>query len=873
MTDNTLSLLVQKPELREQIHFDTLLTQAHQVLDTHAQRSWSDREEHDPGMTLLQSMMYGVSDLAYRHTLPLPDLLTTSSNSGPFSSNFSRAAILRRDPVTEDDYRHAILNLRHESNEGAEYYFHNVRFIPNMGEQAPKYWLEGENYRYTPTDGSAKPASLLGTYTVQLELSTKFNKDEAQAAIKSFLDRQHNLCESISAIEWIDPHPVNIEMALTLMPGRESCAARLMAQIWLLAQACVRPSARRGSVVQVDGAQIDVEEVELWQTHTGIAQLPPKRDYAQPTQIDISGLISQIKSLGGVDKIQRLEFEVPDGGNPNVNVWELTIPAKAYAQLWSDSIAVMLDKIQMSLNGVRIRVSHAAVERELADMAASNTSEQIPVSWSGRFRDPGYRIPVSERLPACYGLHQLSLSDNAQQLQTFLRPFEQELENGAKQLARLPQLLSFDQRAEDSNGTMEESAWVEHLLGYFDTCASESAGSEVERLKARRGLLKQVNQIAAARGTGVSCDHPVTALQRRIAGRLGIDSGLFDKQPDLGHLPFYVIEHSQLLPKTPNPKTLEPVTVRGSSNYGAADDYFEIYVSSQSQFVAGQVVDLLIETELGDAAGILLSQVYNNDSEQILQIDLSEAARFNPHLRENKSALISAINERAVKVQASSVWLKKHAFAVKPLAFYPDNQAVQSFELHAESYPFITFRVGMSIDLGYHTGREATAWSHTGKVLAYDEKTGVVAITIDNAQALDLKRLYWKPNEEQSANLFSLSLSVVFPEALLGETGAERTERAALFERVVREETPAHLTSYTHWMGRDEFKALSHEYQQWATYHESIYTATPYLPSYLILDRLGLGRSPGNFEGIGFMHIKTDADENNVDSKEIFKIG
>ncbi|MDE9484441.1 hypothetical protein, partial [Xenorhabdus bovienii] len=63
-------------EVKDDIHFDTLLEQAHQVVDQQAGKLWSDTAEHDPGITFLEGLSYGVSDLAYRHTLPLADLLT-----------------------------------------------------------------------------------------------------------------------------------------------------------------------------------------------------------------------------------------------------------------------------------------------------------------------------------------------------------------------------------------------------------------------------------------------------------------------------------------------------------------------------------------------------------------------------------------------------------------------------------------------------------------------------------------------------------------------------------------------------------------------------------------------------------------------------
>ncbi|WP_082743693.1 MULTISPECIES: FG-GAP repeat protein [unclassified Burkholderia] len=100
--------------VKEQIHFDSLLAQAQDVLVAQAAKTWTDKEEHDPGITLLQALCFGVADLAYRHTLPLPDLLTPANpvpGTGIFPIVFGPQQALTCGPVTEDDYRRALLDL------------------------------------------------------------------------------------------------------------------------------------------------------------------------------------------------------------------------------------------------------------------------------------------------------------------------------------------------------------------------------------------------------------------------------------------------------------------------------------------------------------------------------------------------------------------------------------------------------------------------------------------------------------------------------------------------------------------------------------------------------------------------------------------
>ncbi|WP_440974367.1 hypothetical protein [Pseudomonas koreensis] len=849
MTDNTLSLLVQAPELREKIHFDTLLTQAQQLLDAHARRSWDDREEHDPGMTLLQTMMYGVSDLSYRHTLPLPDLLTAASENGPFSEEFSRSMVLRRDPLTEDDYRHAILNLRPTATEGCTFYFHNARLVPNTANLAPTYWIEGEDYRYEHKVGAVSSQRVMqsGTYTLKLELSAQGNREDAKWAIQNFLAHHRNLCESVSSIEWIEPQQVNIAMKLVLTPRADVQAPRIMAQIWQLAQASIRPAAKR-MTAEYDEVNLEGFKNDLWQAHSGITQLPPKRDYSKAEHIEISSLISQIKRLDGIAKIECMEFDGV-GNRENFSRWEQRIEPDYYPQLWQDNLATMLGSIVLTLNGQKVNPSLEAIKRELAQMAAQPATLEPEVDRLGRFRNPGRAIQIGQRLPACYGMQDVALNKTALQLRDFLLPFERELGIGTRRLAQLPQLLSFNKRADSLDLPEDEAAWVEHLLSYFDAPALELVDSTHQALMARRGLLKQINQISAARGTGVSADAPVTTLQRRIAARLGLGAELFEEDPNLGRLPFYVVEHNAIIPKKPLPMLFNSqLPLSNEINFYSK----KVRIFSEAPFSAGNVVDLKFTSAqessiLGD---VHCAPIVAADESSYV-IDLLEAARQNPHLNGRETELFYAFESFKVMVNASPVWMKASAYRVKS-AHWVDN-GCQCFNLDARQYPLIDFQMNMKIRLGYHTGKEAIAWNYKGSVSSIDEATGTIVVNVlDELDAsLNLQRLYWQPEISSGIDKLSLSLSLVFPESLAsGLSDSQRLERKTLIERIVREEVPAHLSSYIHWFEQDDFTALSHEYEQWA--------GSPSLPSYLLLSRLGLGRSPGNLEGIGYAHVAND---------------
>ncbi|MFZ2448941.1 MAG: hypothetical protein WAW36_00275 [Methylovulum miyakonense] len=78
---------------------------------------WTDYNTHDPGITILESLCYAITDLAYRLGWPIVDLLmpeTPSTNpQQPFPNQafFTARDILTVNPVTPDDFRQLLIGL------------------------------------------------------------------------------------------------------------------------------------------------------------------------------------------------------------------------------------------------------------------------------------------------------------------------------------------------------------------------------------------------------------------------------------------------------------------------------------------------------------------------------------------------------------------------------------------------------------------------------------------------------------------------------------------------------------------------------------------------------------------------------------------
>lgn len=85
-------------------------------------RLWTDYNEHDPGITILEALCYAITDLAYRIGWDIKDLLTprlaTSDRAHPYPNQafFTAREILTVNPTTPDDFRRLLINLEFVRN-------------------------------------------------------------------------------------------------------------------------------------------------------------------------------------------------------------------------------------------------------------------------------------------------------------------------------------------------------------------------------------------------------------------------------------------------------------------------------------------------------------------------------------------------------------------------------------------------------------------------------------------------------------------------------------------------------------------------------------------------------------------------------------
>ncbi|MCG3469079.1 hypothetical protein L7750_01325 [Xenorhabdus bovienii] len=466
--------------VKDDIHFDTLLEQANQVVEQQAGKLWSDTAEHDPGITLLEGLSYGVSDLAYRHTLPLTDLLTPAleqqeqqeQQRGIFPAEFGPHNALTCGPVTIEDYRKALLDL-HSSDwtedtaqlGKGDFLFRNVQLVHEPDNQRYTYWYDATKREYSFVESKeAKKFTLRGNYWLYLEPTreTQKNKENATRQLDKFLTENRNIGESVSRIIWSEPVDFPLLLDIELDDDVQDIAG-IFAAVYSTAEHYLMPEPQRYSTETLQNAGMCNDEIFEGPRleHGWLPELPTARDYTKPITLNLSRLVNKLLEIKGIKNVNRLQLDnsVDDALIQPIkgDAWSWSIKEGHYPRLWGENPLQQLalhDDCPLRViakGGISVAVSKEEIQ---ASLPSRSLIKNKPVVLAyGRHRDVGRHYPVSDTLPACYELqHDLSaLSDSkhAQRLSSlhqFMLPFEQLLACGSQQIAMLPKLLAFQRK-------------------------------------------------------------------------------------------------------------------------------------------------------------------------------------------------------------------------------------------------------------------------------------------------------------------------------------------------------------------------------------------------------------------------------------------
>ncbi len=116
------SITIKKTQsLNNSSNYELLRQKGLEYIEKLGSRLWTDYNIHDPGITMLEALSYALTDLGFRTSLDIKDLLAlplaeTADVDGQFSSDkrqalYTASNILTVNPWTTDDFRKLLINI------------------------------------------------------------------------------------------------------------------------------------------------------------------------------------------------------------------------------------------------------------------------------------------------------------------------------------------------------------------------------------------------------------------------------------------------------------------------------------------------------------------------------------------------------------------------------------------------------------------------------------------------------------------------------------------------------------------------------------------------------------------------------------------
>lgn len=427
------------------LNYKQLRAEGISFIQQYSGKNWTDFNLHDPGVTMLEYLCFGITDLGYRCHLPITDFLYATENNRTHLVNnafFLPEKIFPCAPLTPDDYRRLIIDHLHTVE--------NVWVKPIMEQ---KNGLEG-------------------LYKIQIQLRDEkelpLQSEQIRKDVLTLLTAHRNLCEDFLEIEILKQEPIEIGASIELEP--DASCEQVLAQMLLNLIHHFTPPVQIFTYESMLATGASVEAVfDGPEPQFGFI----KTETLKPLPVVI--YVSQLKDIligtPGVRSVQNMLVRIKDIQQFSE---EIRIPENTFLGL-SESMLGQNDKtfpFKFERNGKIIEPVAGLVNQILNSHIARSTrkynySLNIPQPSRQSNKDLneiGAYYSIQRFFPTVYGIgsygHPLHATPNqklfAQQLKGYLACLESLLADYLFNLTQLKHLFSIELETEESNQQHEE---------------------------------------------------------------------------------------------------------------------------------------------------------------------------------------------------------------------------------------------------------------------------------------------------------------------------------------------------------------------------------------------------------------------------------
>ncbi len=419
------------------VSFDSLKRDAIQLIEQISGQVWTDYNLHDPGITILEQLIYAMTDIVYRTEFAVEDYLAREGGVIDFDLQALHAPeeVFPCRPTTILDYRKTFLN--------------GVKEIDNV-------WLK------PILEQQASEAQYRGLYQVSVKLEQGLDKKSRHVALdklRTLYNTSRNLCEDIAEICVVEN--LDYELCANIEVTGPRHPIDILAEIY---HSCFRQIGDSAPVVDFE------QQIKLAGSldklfngpYTCHGSFLVHEVSENPSEFLVSSLFSTINSIEGVDHIQQLYLQ--KDGKCFYDIIVSDDPKKAFGliiPLINEEIKVILTTngraLPLDIDSLRPRFD----EIDFKCHSSRSTPQDLSLLYEtakGVARPLNHYSGIQDQFPINYGINAFGVPDSAppdvkaraNQLKSYLVIFEQLLTNFLANLDSIKRLFSTENSLKSS---------------------------------------------------------------------------------------------------------------------------------------------------------------------------------------------------------------------------------------------------------------------------------------------------------------------------------------------------------------------------------------------------------------------------------------